>query len=65
MPMSTGTAIAAPPADWISSLSSMMACSLRAASTTVAPCDASSLAVAFPMPRLAPVMMVTLPSRSR
>src|SRR5205085_6318799 len=40
------------------------ACSSRAASTTVAPAAAKVRAAAAPMPRLAPVMMATLPVRS-
>src|SRR5437763_10559249 len=63
-PTSVGTASAWPPEALMSSATAARACSSRAASTTVAPAAAKVRTAAAPMPRLAPVMMATLPVRS-
>src|SRR5260221_179221 len=57
------TAITSPPLALISSTMRAISSSLREASTTVALSWAKSRAVAAPIPRLAPVMSATLPSR--
>src|SRR5215217_2331836 len=56
---SVGTTSARPPAALHSSAVSRRLCSLRAASTTLAPCSARACAVVLPMPLEAPVMTTT------
>src|SRR6185437_4822569 len=58
---STATASATPPSSRTSAATRSRASALRAASTTAAPSRAKSRAAAAPMPRLAPVMNMTLP----
>src|ERR1700682_847944 len=62
---STRTASASPPASRISPPIARIKSSVRAANTTLAPSAANARAEAAPMPRLAPVTMMTLPSRRR
>ncbi|MCY1459881.1 hypothetical protein D9M71_773940 [compost metagenome] len=63
-PMWQAMAVALPPAAMMASATCWQPSSLRLETITWAPCWASSLAMASPMPRLAPETKAILPSRS-
>src|SRR4029453_6836505 len=60
-----GTTSARPPSASMPSATPTSACSSRAASMTVAPRSANTLAMVAPIPRLAPVTIATLPASER
>jgi len=59
---SSGAIVAVPPAAWIASSTCSSAPAVRAVRMTCAPSAASALAVAAPIPRLAPVTSASWPS---
>ncbi len=64
--MLAGTAIAWPGyLSLISAVTASTAAGLREEITTLAPCSAMRSAIALPMPLVEPVMMATLPVRSK
>src|SRR6516162_10162465 len=56
--------MAVPPAALISATTAAQLSALRLEITTRAPCSASCMAIALPIPRLEPVTRATLPDRS-
>ena len=63
-PMWQTIARASPPASVIRCATAAQASALRLETTTFAPRSANALAIASPIPRLAPVTTATLPFRS-
>src|SRR6516162_2131211 len=58
------TAIASPPLTRIAAATSSQGAELRAEMTTRPPASANASAIAWPIPRLDPVMIATFPDRS-